>query len=343
MTEGAGAGVVCTRGGVVESVHRVHVAVVDEEEGRVAVRGVPGLRTYYRSAAKPLQALPLVEDGVADAAGFGAEELATCCASHGGEPAHVDAVREILERVGLEEDALECGPHPPSHEASARALRDAGEEPRPIHNNCSGKHAGMLALAVHHGWPTEGYRLPDHPVQERMLREVARWSGAPEEEIDRGIDGCGVVCFGTSLERMALSFARFAAAAGRGEPASRIVRAMTGAPFHVAGTGRVGSRLLEVAGDRVFAKTGAEGVFCAGIPGKGCGVALKVEDGAGRAKGPALLRVLSELGVVTGDALEALADFAEPGISNTRGEEVGRIRCDFGVVPAGARAPGGTS
>lgn len=316
------------RGGVVESVHRVSVAVADADGRLVARVGAPTLVTLYRSAAKPMQALPLVEDGVVERFGITGAELAVCCASHSGERAHVEAVASLLGKLGLLEDALECGPHPPFHEESAAALVRGGGEPRAIHNNCSGKHAGMLALAVAHGWPAAGYHRAEHPVQQRMRAEISRWSGVPESELGNAVDGCGVPTFVASLRDMAASYARFAAAAARGEPASRIVAAMTAHPYFVAGTGRLCTVLMERAGARVFAKLGAEGVYCAGVPDRGLGVAVKVEDGANRASEPALVRVLAELGVLDAGDLEGLAAFAEPQLRNTRGEVVGEVRVE---------------
>lgn len=317
------------RGGVVESVHRVSVAVADAEGRLVARAGDPTLVTFYRSAAKPIQALPLVEDSVVERFGITAEELAVCCASHSGERAHVEVVVSLLRKVGMPEDALECGPHAPFHEESAAALVRSGGEPRAIHNNCSGKHAGMLALAAAHGWPAAGYHRAEHPVQRRMRAEISRWSGVPESELGNAVDGCGVPTFAVPLHRMATSFARFAAAAARGEPAARVVAAMTGYPYFVAGTGRLCTALMECAGDRLFVKLGAEGVYCAGVPGRGLGVALKVEDGANRANEPALVRVLARLGLLDGGDLERLAKFAEPELGNTRGEVVGEVRAEF--------------
>ncbi len=318
--------VVVLRGGVVESAHRVHAAVVDADGRRIARVGDPRRVAFYRSAAKPFQAVPLVEDGVVERFGLTQEELALCCASHNGEQAHVAAAASILEKAGLGEDDLECGAHLPYHEESAAALLASGERPRPIHNNCSGKHAGMLALARVHGWPTRGYIRPEHPVQRRMLLEILRWSGLEEADVGLGQDGCGVVSFATPLDRMALSFARLGGA--RGTP-RRIVEAMTSHPLMVAGTGRFGTVLVEAAGARLFAKTGAEGVYGVGTTDGGLGVAVKVEDGGKRASSVALLRILDELGVLDGITSEALDAYRAPMIENTRGEDVGQIRADF--------------
>lgn len=361
-------GVLYVRGGVVESVHTVHVAVVDADGRLVARAGDPRLVAFYRSAAKPLQALPLVEDGVVERFGLTGEQLALCCASHNAEPGHLATARTILEAIGLAEDDLECGPHLPLREEEAHRLLAEGGRPGRLHDNCSGKHAGMLALALHHGWETEGYIRPEHPVQRRMLDEVSRWTGLEPDGIATGTDGCGVVSFAVPLERMALSFARFAAAArDRASGPGRIVEAMTTHPWHVAGTGRLCTALMERAGagatadpggsdppagraraageggpragagdagEGLFVKTGAEGVYCAGLSGRGLGVALKVEDGAKRAADPALVRILESLDALPPDPDGTLEPFRRPPIRNTRDEEVGELVASFELEEA---------
>jgi L-asparaginase II len=306
----------------------------------LAATGDPDRVVFYRSAAKPLQALPLVEDGVVSRLGLTAEELALCCASHNGERRHVELVRAILAKTGVPAEALACGPHPPMLSEEAEELLARGGRPERIHNNCSGKHAGMLALAVAHGWPTEGYHLADHPVQRRMLEEVARWTGLPAARIDTAVDGCGVLCFAVPLRAMALSFARFAHAAARGESAAQIVSAMTSHPFCVAGSGRLCTALMERTGTRLFAKTGAEGVYGAGIPERGLGVALKALDGGRRAAEVALLKALEDVGALAPDEVEALAGFARPTVRNTRGEPVGEVRAAF-QLRVGEKRPTG--
>ena len=321
--------VVCVRNGLLESAHRVHVAVVDARGQTVASAGDPDISTFFRSAVKPFQALPLVEDGVVDALGLTTAELALCCASHNAEAMHVSGARALLSKVGLSEADLECGPHRPMSEAAADALVRVGESPGRIHNNCSGKHAGMLALAVHHGWPTAGYVTAEHPVQRRMLAEIVRWSGMAEDEIATGKDGCGVVSFRAPLTRLAVAFARFAEAAANGEPARRVVSAMTTHPFMIAGSGRLCTAVMEVAGGAVFAKTGAEGVYGAGdIEGR-VGVAIKVEDGARRASTVALVPVLDALGLLDADEVASLRSFAKPVLRNTLGDIVGEIRAEI--------------
>src|SRR6266581_7253005 len=200
------------RGGVVEAVHAVHAAVVDARGELVARAGDPDLLTFWRSAAKPIQALPLVEDGVTDRFSFTSEELALVCASHSSEPGQVTRVRELLGKIGCSERDLLCGPHPPLSEQVARDYATRGLRLTAVYSNCSGKHAGMLALDRHHAWPTEFYTRPEHPVQQRCLSEMAEWSGVERARIGTATDGCGVVCYAMPLRNMAGAYARLGSA-----------------------------------------------------------------------------------------------------------------------------------
>jgi L-asparaginase II/alkylhydroperoxidase/carboxymuconolactone decarboxylase family protein YurZ len=311
-----------SRGDLVESEHRVH-AVVAGPSGPEFTIGDARFPTTLRSVAKLFQALPLVEDGVADALGLPEEELALCCASHNSEPAHVDAARAILARAGLTEAHLACGPHPPMDAAAGRALIDAGVDPGPIHNNCSGKHAGMLALAAHHGWETDGYHLPEHPVQRRMAAEIARWSGLDAASIPTGVDGCGIPCYGVPLDRLAEAFRRFVA--DPSDAPARLLGAVARHPFMIGGSDRLCTRLPEVTGGRIVAKIGAEGVYGAVDRAAGRGIAVKVEDGARRAVEPALMGVLEAVGALSEGEIRALEAYRAPQVRNTRRDAVGRI------------------
>lgn len=322
-----------TRGGRVESRHRVSAAAVDEYGELRAWVGDPEFLTFFRSAAKPLQALPLVADGAADAFQLSDAELSVICASHSGEPAHVEAVQSILERIGCSQDDLECGPHWPFHVPSADALRGEGRTPSRIHNNCSGKHAGMLAWACHRGVDTRGYHLADHPVQRRICGEIGAWAGLTCEALPAGIDGCGVVSFAQPLNVMAAIYAKLVAAAenDRAGPAGRIARAMTGQPYYVGGTGRLTTHLMEVTGGRLLAKFGAEAVYCLGDRERRLGVAVKVEDGNKRAIGSALVEFLDQLGMLTARERQDLDDRHTVAVKNTLGEIVGEVRPKFHI------------
>jgi L-asparaginase II len=314
------------RGAIVESRHPVSAVVMDAGGSMRAFVGDPELQTFFRSSAKPLQALPLVEDGAMDRFDLSLEELALCCGSHSGAPVHVRAAESILAKIGLDAEALVCGPHEPFDRQTRLDLSEAGLEPGRLHNNCSGKHAGMMAVARAHGWDPEGYDRPEHPVQGRLLTEITRWTGLPYESIGLATDGCGVVCYGLPLTAMATAFARFAAAARWGDhgPAT-VVEAMTRHPEMVAGEGRLCTALMRQTEGRLFAKLGAEGIYCVGVPGAELGIALKVEDGSRRAVGPALMAVLQQLDLLPAEDAGALEAFAFPVLRNTRGEEVGHI------------------
>jgi L-asparaginase II len=319
--------VVVTRGPLVESRHRVHAAVVDANGALLASAGDPSLISFWRSCAKPLQVLPLVRAGGLERFGWGDDEVALACASHGGEPEHVAIAARMLASLGLEEGDLACGPHEPLARRGAELVRDSGTPPTRLHNNCSGKHAAMLARARLAGWPTEGYQRAEHPVQLEAREEVATWARLDASTIPVGVDGCGVSVFALTLSAMALAYARFGHAVQEGaEPASRIGRAMQSRPFLIGGTERFDTVLSEETGGRLIAKVGAEGVHSVMIPARGVGLAIKVEDGALRAQHPAVIAALQQIGELPGRLPERLADFVRRPIRNTRGEVVGEIR-----------------
>ncbi len=283
-----------TRGDWVESVHQVSVAVVDAQGRLVARAGDPDLTTFWRSAAKPFQAMPMVADGAADRFGFSPRELALGCASHSSEPAHLELAESMLKKLGLTERALACGAHPPLSPAVAEQVLRQGIVMTPRWSNCSGKHAGMLAMALHHGWPLTGYERLEHPLQQRVVAEVMRWSGCAEGSLHFGVDGCTVVCFGLPLRAMALAYARFAASE---EPAAvRLRESMASFPELIAGQGRLETELGQATAGLAIAKVGADGIYCAALPQAELGIALKVHDGDMRSSGPVLLAVLRALG-----------------------------------------------
>jgi len=319
-----------TRGDLVESVHRCSVAVVDHAGRLLASAGDPTLVTFWRSAAKPFQAMPVVLDGAADHWKFTAAELALACASHSSEPVHLDVVDHMLRKIGCTEQDMACGPHPPLGSEVTEAIHRVASAMTPRWSNCSGKHAAMLALARHHGWPTTGYEREDHPVQVRCLDEIARWAGMPRETIRLAVDGCTAVCFGLPLQAMATAYARLGAS---DDPAARRIRdAMMQHPVLVAGTGRLCTDLMAAYPGQVLTKVGADGIYSAAWPSAGVGIALKVEDGDMRAARPALLAVLRQLadqGRITLPADDwpvAVARHAELPTLNTRGGVTGVLR-----------------
>ncbi len=325
-----------TRGGELESRHRVHAVLVGLEAGEEVRWGEPATLAHWRSSMKPFQALPVAEDGVLGALDLGPDALALCCASHAGTPRHVDGVRRILAAAGLREDRLACGAHRPFSDQAARAVLRSGASFTDLHNNCSGKHAGMLALARHRGWPTDGYFRPDHPVQRRIRDGLTGWLDVDPEGLAWGTDGCGVPTPRLSLRQMARAYVRLVRARGG---AARVVDAMTGHPELVAGDGRTATRIMEATGGRLVAKDGAEGVLCVAGRDRGWGLALKVVDGARRAAAPAAIEALAAAGVLSRGEAGALSELRRPPVESTAGEEVGRIRAR--MEPGRAPVPGG--
>jgi L-asparaginase II len=318
---------VATRGNTVESRHRVHAVVRDADGATLGVAGEPSFDAVWRSCAKPFQILSFVESGGIDGCGWGTEELAIACASHGGEPEHVTLVGHMLASLGLEEGDLACGAHEPLSRRGLRQMYQSGQAPTRLHNNCSGKHAAMLAYARGNQWPTLGYERHGHPVQERALDQIARWSDRPRSEMALSVDGCGVVAVGLPLSALALAFARFGAAAARGDEApARVLAAIAAHPFLFGGTDRFDTVLVEETSGRMISKVGAEGVHAVTIPAAGVALAIKVEDGAVRAQHPAVLRLLQLLGFLPGVLPPRLAAFARTPIINTRNEVVGDVR-----------------
>jgi L-asparaginase II len=270
--------------------------------------------------------MPLIAAEGPERLGWGDDQVALACGSHGGEPEHVAIAEQMLRDLGLEEGDLACGPHEPMARRGAKLLREAGLPPTRLHNNCSGKHAAMLARAKLAHWPTQDYEKLGHPVQDSCLGTVAAWTGVPREKIGCAVDGCGVVVFILPLDGMAGAYARLARDAWSGaEIPARITSAMRARPFLVGGTDRFDTVLMEETEGRVLSKIGAEGVHSAALLERGIGIALKVEDGAIRAQYPALLRALQWLEALPEALPSRLAEFAAPRIRNTRGEPVGDV------------------
>ncbi|HEX6144494.1 MAG TPA: asparaginase [Geminicoccaceae bacterium] len=312
------------RGGCVESRHRVRFAVARSDGAIVRSGGDIRAPVFPRSAIKPLQAVPLVESGAADRFGLGEVELALACASHSGQPEHVSAVGSWLSKIGCSADDLQCGAHLPYDEESAHRLIQAGERPGALHNNCSGKHAGMLALARHLGAPLRGYVEPDHPVQRAVAEVLQSFCDQPQLPAP-GIDGCGVPTWPVPLGGLAIAAARIASPAGlpdaRRDAVRRLVAAMRSHPNLVAGERRPCTRIMRALPE-VVVKTGAEGVYFAALPARRLGLALKVEDGATRAAVAALMHLLRLVGV---DLPDRLQDLATPVLTNRAGAPVGEI------------------
>jgi L-asparaginase II len=329
------------RGPTVEARHRGAVVAVEPDGRVVACLGDSELVTSTRSTIKPIQALPLVTSGAADRFKLSSRELAVCCSSHQGEQIHTETVAGMLARIGLDESALMCGSHPPYSEEEVRRLDRAGLTASQLHNNCSGKHTGMLATAVHLGMSLSDYVSADHPIQRAIVKAFASLAGL-EEDLPTAIDGCSAPTFGVPLKAIALAFARLANPASSDvldsttrSASERLVAAMIAHPEMVGGTtGRFDTDLLRASHGKLVCKVGAEAVYsvgilaCAGYP-SGLGIAVKVEDGSYRGMGPAVIETLAQLGVLEAPELAALATYHHPRIDNRRGLVCGEVRPVF--------------
>ncbi len=319
-----------TRGSLVESRHRGAIAVVNAEGQLVASWGDIDMITFPRSSLKPFQAMALVETGALDAFALGTEELALACASHNGEPGHVERVAAWLEKLGLGADDLECGSHLPIYLFLNPKLPPQALTLTNLHNNCSGKHAGFLTTALHLGAEIKGYVSPSHPVQRRVAKVVADLAGLSVDEMAVSIDGCSAPSFGLPLRSFAYALARLgnptALAPERAKAARRIVEAMRMHPWLVAGTDRSNTTLMEDPDFPGIAKSGAEGFFAIALPEHRLGIAIKIDDGAGRASTVAAIAVLEHLGLLSTEALQRLDDLIHVSLKNDAGFEIGAIR-----------------
>ena len=337
------------RGPHVESAHRGSLAVADETGRVVASCGDPELPVYARSAAKPFQALPLLAVGGERRFRLDDAAIALMCASHGGEPAHVRLARDLLRRGGFQPEDLQCGAHAPMHEPSARELVRRGEAPTALHNNCSGKHAGLLLACRALELDPADYANAAHPLQRRIRALLARYAGIPESRIAVAVDGCNLPVFRLPLAALATAYANLFAARGRGEEAplaaarARIVRAMVRRPDMVAGSGRFTTEFLEAGQGRWIGKEGAEGVYAValrpeGARGRPLGLVFKIEDGSARPRDSVTLAALERLGRLPIEIRRTLASYAEPAVVNARGLEVGRIEAEVPISSARRKA-----
>lgn len=322
------------RGGVMESSHLGHVAVVDAQGRLLYAYGDAWRPTYARSSMKPVQAIPVVETGTADRFQFDQADISLLCASHSGELRHRERAMAILNRCGQGEEVLQCGTHVPRDEESYKQLIREGRELTSIYSNCSGKHSGMVATAVHMGEDPTTYNEPEHPVQQRILDAVADIMQYPKEKIQMGIDGCGVPVHQVPLANLAWGFARMAQPEVLGNPVReeavrRITDAMIAAPEMVGGNNRYCTDLMREFGGRVFGKAGAEAVYCIGDRQTGLGIAIKIEDGGPRAVYAVMNEVLRQLEIGTDGPLDRLAAYTSPEIKNMSGKTVGQVVAEF--------------
>ena len=328
------------RGTIVESRHRGAIVVADPEGQIIASLGNDALVTSTRSTIKPIQAIPFITSGAADHFSIDERELAVVCASHEGEPIHTETVAGMLARAGLDESALRCGAHAPYNEETAKSLEASGQPFNQLHNNCSGKHTGMLMTAVLRGLPVDDYVAAEHPVQREIISTFARLAGL-EENLPIAIDGCAAPTFGVPLRSLALAFARLVGKWDENSifsgAASRILAAMINHPEMVGGTkGRFDTELLRAGHGTLICKIGAEAAYSVGVlpceqfP-RGAGIALKMEDGSYRGLGPTVVETLVQLGVLKEQELGQLATFHQPSVKNRRGAAVGEVRAIFNL------------
>jgi len=326
------------RGGHVESQHAGALAIVDTDARTVLALGDIERPIFPRSAVKLLQALPLVESGAAERYGLTDAELALACASHSGEPEHVATAAGVLAKAGLDMSALECGTHWPTRDPVLRGMLSRGETATPLHNNCSGKHAGFVCVAcqlalAQGAEPAEfarGYIRPEHPAMREITASLGAATGTDLDRAPRGTDGCSIPTFGIPLRAMALGFARAGTghglSAGRAAAARRLRQAIARQPFFVAGSNRFDTRVMEAFGERVCCKVGAEGVFCAALPELGLGVALKINDGAVRAAEAAMAAVIEALLEIDEAQAQLLYGYSRLPMHNWEGVLVGGLR-----------------
>ena len=319
-----------TRGNLVESRHRGMIAVVDGDGDLVFSLGDIESPVFPRSACKAMQSLPLIESGAADAYGFGNREIAFSASSHSGEDAHVAMAAAMLERAGRDVATLECGAHWSFDQKTLIHQARTIERPSALHNNCSGKHAGFICACCHAGTDPQGYVGYDHPLQQEIRATMASLTCVEIGRDNAGVDGCSIPTYAVPLKALAHGFARMTTGVGlepvRARASWRIIDACMAEPFYVAGTGRACTRLMNIAPGRIFAKTGAEGVFCAAIPEKGLAIALKCEDGTTRAAEAMVGATLARFFAEDADVHAALMAFANHGMRNWNGMHVGDVR-----------------
>ena len=323
-----------TRGGITESIHHGVVAVANTDGDLVAGWGDPDLVVFFRSSAKPFQAVPLVECGAADAFGFTPPELALACASHSGEPSHRATATRMLAKIGLTEGDLRCGSPPPYDEVAGARTIAGVDPPTPLGCDCSGKHAGMLAACVHLGYPTDSYLDPAHPLQQRIRAVMGEVLRTDPERLPLGVDGCGVPTFAAPVRAFAASYATLAAperaAPGHGSDhaaaLNRLRAAMIAHPENVGGTGMLVTDLMALAGGSLVVKSGAEGLLCVGAAAAGLGIAVRILDGSFRAHAVVIAAVLDQLGLVPPSTVSAFLERHEATIRNHVGVAVGELR-----------------
>ena len=321
------------RAELVESIHVGNIAVVASNGNVLYELGDSGRVTYFHSSAKPIQGISMLETGIVEKFKLDLREIALMISSHNGEKEHIEVLQSLMDKIGVADEALECGIAEPVSKDVLKELFTAGLSVTKLHCNCSGKHLGFLAASKVMGYPLEGYHKPDHPIQKSVRKVITDFCGAKPDYITNGVDGCSVPVFAMPLKNMAMSYANLCNPAFMDGKYSKsqnyITSAMTMYPEMIAGTDRIDTVLMKRCGSRVIGKIGAEGVYCAGILGKGIGAALKIEDGSHRAVGPAVMELLLQLKVITEDEAVSMKEFWNPPVLNNKGEVTGEIKPVF--------------
>jgi len=322
------------RGNTIESLHYGSVAVVDSLGKLIYRVGDPNFVTFLRSSAKPFQAIPVVESGVAEAFGFTQQEIAIISGSHNGEKKHVKTVQSILNKIGLNKTFLQCGTHVP-HYYTALGITPPKKKFSTIQHNCSGKHAGMLAMCVYKNWNLKNYINPNHPLQKLILRKISELCEYPEKKIKIGIEGCGAPTFALPLKNMAIGFSKLVTFGSKDEITSQALQVVADSmwkyPEMVSGRKRLDYELAVASKGNILSKGGAEGLHCSGILNKGWGLAVKIMDGSQRAIAPASIEVYRRFGILKKSDLKKIAQFVSPPIYNHNKAKVGFIKSDFNL------------
>jgi L-asparaginase II len=320
------------RGKTVESIHLGSVVVVNSSGKLIYRVGDPNFVTFLRSSAKPFQAIPVVESGVAEAFGFSQKEIAIISGSHNGEEKHVKTVQSILKKIGLDKSFLQCGTHVP-HYYTASGITPPKKRFSPIQHNCSGKHAGMLALCVYKNWNLKNYLNPSHPLQKLILRKVSELCEYPEKKIGIGIEGCSAPTFAMPVKNMAMGFSKLVTFRSKDKITSQALQVVADSmwkyPEMVSGRKRLDYELAVASKGNILSKGGAESLHCSAILNKGWGLAVKIMDGSQRAVAPASIEVYRQLSILKQSQLKNLGDFVSPPVFNHQRKKVGFLKGDF--------------
>jgi L-asparaginase II len=326
--------VAITRSQYIESVHSGYICVVDANGSIQFSLGDPNTRVYFRSASKPIQVIPFLESGAAEAFGFSMQEIAIACASHTGQRMHQETILKLLERLQLQEGQLHCGIMDPYNKEEKENLIREGKKPNVLHNSCSGKHTAMMALALYRGYSLEDYEKKENPVQQEILNGIAAFADENPESIPLGIDGCGVPVFLLPIHKIALSYARLMAWSEDDrhpyhKASQKVCEAMWEHPEMVAGDGEFCTELMGAAKGQIIGKIGAEAIYCVGVKDPPTGICVKIGDGSERALFPAVLHILKELRLLHDEVFTALQHWHQPILYNHQGKVIGEVRPIF--------------